>query len=342
MQNKNQIDPELLNKYLEGKCSEEETKFVENWYNSIQGNKDYLSALSALDRSVLEAETLDNIHQRLDLTVHGERQVFRFNKSLAWSLGIAASVLLVLGILWIYNPERQLGDTLLSKVSGENVKMIRFVNTQTQLFQYHLPDGTKVWLHPQAAIEYPEAFEANERKVSFKGEGFFEVFRDAKRPFYIKSDNMLIRVLGTSFNVKAKPNQSIFNVSVVTGSVSVKGIKDDSKNLGVILKPREEVFYDIKSNRLTVSRIAEKPQREIYEPVSIQFNETPVKEVLEQLEKKFNVKIEVFNQAVFKCRLTADFNNQSLPVILELLCTSLDATYTFSEGTLILEGAGCD
>ena len=83
-------------------------------------------------------------------------------------------------------------------------------------------------------------------------------------------------------------------------------------------------------------------KKEIFEPISINFDETPLSDVIRQLERQFNIHIQLSDKTLSKCLLTADFNNQPLPVILESMCASLDVTYTFSGDTLILKGVGCE
>ncbi len=82
-------------------------------------------------------------------------------------------------------------------------------------------------------------------------------------------------------------------------------------------------------------------RRPIYEPVSVAFSDASMNDVIDQLEICFNVRIRAANSAVNACRLTADFTNQSLPEILELLCASLDATYTMTGETVIINSEGC-
>lgn len=85
-----------------------------------------------------------------------------------------------------------------------------------------LPDGTRVWLNQNSQIEYPAHFSDNERKVTLKGEAFFEVKRDPSKPFVITSGAIKTTVLGTSFNIKVY-NEKQPEVNVRTGKVKVEG-----------------------------------------------------------------------------------------------------------------------
>ena len=101
---------------------------------------------------------------------------------------------------------------------------------------YHLTlaDGTQVWLNAESRLEFPDRFNGNTREVRLKGEAYFEVKKDAKRPFIVHTDYLTTRVLGTSFNVRAYSRKDA-SVTLVSGRVQVKA--DD---LTQVLSPGEQ------------------------------------------------------------------------------------------------------
>jgi transmembrane sensor len=342
---------ELLDKYLSGRCNAEEIRNVEAWYAEQKGDKDFISSLSDLDKQLLEEETLKNIKNTIGITLDIQPETPKkilFGRNMFVRMGIAASFLLICWVGWSYFQAKtsiKTDDDFLG--FSEPVKQssnIRFINKEAKLIKYRLPDGTQVCLHPNAELTYPQVFTGKNRQITFIGEGFFEVAHDSLHPFLIQSDKMQIRVLGTKFNVKALPKQAIFQVSVVSGSVAVRSMTEKGKASleTIILKPHQKVLFEVATNQLTTLTSDTEAKKEIFEPISINFNDTPIIEVIKQLEKQFNIHIQLSDKAMSKCLLTADFNNQSLPVILEILCTSLDVTYTLSGDTLILKGVGCE
>jgi transmembrane sensor len=348
------ISSELLDKYLSGKCTLDEIQQVEAWYEARSGEKNYLSRLSDVEQRTLQANVFDNIRTKINIntTIQPPKQqsippaitFFRFSRWIT-----AACVLFLIGIVgWGYwaksmSETGMLAETEFVLPDAIVANSIRFMNKEARIVTHLLPDGTKVWLHPQAAIQYPKTFKKESRHVVFEGEGFFEVFREENRPFYIQMDKMQVKVLGTSFTIKAVPRQAIFQVSVVTGSVAVKSItKNGASNpQAIILKPQQKAFFEVISNRLTMAEATPEGAKEIYEPISIRFTDTPIRKVIQQLNRQFDITIQVANEGLYKCQLTADFNQQSLPNILDMLCASLDATYTISGNTIMLSGAGC-
>jgi len=338
----NGIPPALLEKYLSGACTDAEKEIVEAWYASLEGEPRYLDNLPDADQDEIHHEAFGNIRRELNMVE--ERPVRRLPWH--WLAGIAASVLIALGIFLAGNlktmrlPEVTITGqkTDPSKTLPETV----FENTDKQIVRHKLPDGSVVSMHPRAVIRYHTAFASNKRFVVFSGEGFFDVKKDKTRPFNIKSGDMIIRVLGTSFNVKAVESQKKFQVDVVTGSVQVTAAGKETERQQVVLKPQQQALFELDSKRLTYKTLPAQGKKEIFEPVTIVFEETPLNRVIEQLEKRFNVSISLTNPGLAKCGLTANFESQTFPNILEIMCTSLDVTYTISDNNIIISGEPCE
>jgi len=103
-------------------------------------------------------------------------------------------------------------------------------------FQVLLPDGSKVWLNNASSLRYPVAFTGKDREVELKGEAYFEIATNSRQPFKVKVDDMLVDVLGTSFNISAYTDESAIKTTLLSGAVRVS--KGDAKTL---LKPNEQV-----------------------------------------------------------------------------------------------------
>lgn len=341
------ISPDLLQRYLSGVATAPEKETVDAWYALLRGQPDFLNTLTDEERTALQAETYQMIRARLTTDVPDNVRPLPvpvrswYRRSWAVAGGLAASILLV---VWV--GLRVSEGPLLPKPQASVATppaFIRLVNQQPRLLKQQLPDGTVVWLHPRAELSYPRVFAGQQRAVQFAGEAFFEVAKDPRRPFRIQSGTLQIQVLGTSFNVRVAPGQARFEVAVVTGKVQVRSLKKTGQSpaQAVLLGASQAVRYDVATARLTRQQPPEQARRAIYEPVSIAFTDAPVGSVLRQLEARFNVRVRVANPALANCRLTADFANQALPVILEQLCASLDATYTMTNETITLAGDGC-
>ncbi|PWJ56836.1 ferric-dicitrate binding protein FerR (iron transport regulator) [Dyadobacter jejuensis] len=335
------IDPQLLKKYLDNQCNDSEKEMVEQWYAQIIGIPNYLDTIPDNDRRRIKKETFSYISQTLGL---GKPKSLPFMFS-RWTTLLAAASVVILLTLYLTYMGKVTSDNPVQMAQRErqtNPSEITFTNTNSQIVQHVLPDGTKIWLHHDANITYPKAFSGSTREVSFSGEGFFEVTPDKSKPFYIHSGDLQVKVLGTSFNVKAKANADIYEVSVVTGIVEVSSINTTNPQAELLLKPSEQALYNPRSNQITYSKKVGQTKKEIYEPIDIIFDNTPLNEVVSKLETRFNVKIHFLNKKLANCGMTADFEQQPLLTILDMLCASLGANYTLSDQTILLDGPSCD
>ena len=166
------------------------------------------------------------------------------------------------------------------------------------------------------------------------GEAFFEVKPDVKRPFIIYSDNMVTRVWGTSFLVRSVEGAPE-GVSVVTGKVSVRLQKQDD-NSEIMLMPDEKVTLLKATNVLKKESELKKSAIRIWQKTTLSFDNIPLRDVLKTLNKKFGVSISSTNESLLNYSLTADFTDQSLPAILEMLEKSLNLKYEINENQIIL------
>lgn len=340
------ISPILLEKYLRNQCTDQEKELVEAWYASLNGQADFLDSLPEAEQQRLQDDTFSAIQHQIDLPEEAEQPVVKTFPlgRIAW---LAASISLILGVygLYRYSENRPSAATVVQsekRIPSDEVAAIRFVNQEPRLVMHRLPDNSTVWMHAGAAISYPKTFARDSRQVTFSGEGFFDIQKDKARPFLIRSGEMQIKVLGTSFNVKAPTSHRIFQISVVTGRVQVTVPDKDENEQQVILHPQQQATFETDSRRLVASAIPLQSRHELYEPVSIQFDNTPINQVIKQLEKRFSVSIRLLNPKMASCLVSADFEHQSLPSIMEMLCTALDATYTLSGNVITLDGLPCD
>ncbi len=345
--NEPRITPELLQKYLDASCTEPEKALVEHWYTSLKGTAHYLDTLSEKDRSRLQTETFRRVQQELAPVPSAAPTITWGSQYRRWWIGLAASLVVVAGSWLFYNLNNGSSGVPLAEAPAEQAVPssggpIRFVNNEPRMVMHPLPDGSTVWLHADAVITYPARFQSDFRQVSFEGEGFFDVKSDKKRPFVIQSGDMKVEVLGTRFNIKAPPKEMIYEVSVVSGRVAVSAPNREATTQKVILAPKQQALFEIQNKRLTSNTIPPEEKKEIYEPVTILFEGTPLERVTEQLSKRFDVRVHLVNPGMKTCHLTADFEQQSLPAILEMLCATLDATYTMSGKTILIEGEPCE
>ncbi len=189
-----------------------------------------------------------------------------------------------------------------------------------------LPDGSIVRLNAGSTIQFPEKFNSDYREVTLTGEAFFEVVKDSVHPFTVKSGNIMTQVLGTSFNVKAFKSENIA-VTVATGKVMVKDIEEtDTQEL--ILFPNEQAVYK-KDQKLFEK--AEVKASNFYAWTSgvIQFNDEPLSEVINMLERWYNVSIILDENHNSTVRVEGSYKDKKLYTILDGLSFMYDLEYKY-------------
>jgi transmembrane sensor len=152
------------------------------------------------------------------------------------------------------------------------------------IYQVVLPDGSKAWLNSASSISFPSNFSKEERKVSIKGEVYFEVQRDVSRPFRVEASQQQIEVLGTKFNINAYADEPYIRTSLLEGSVSVKGAQREH-----VLKPGFEMI----TNKNGKDRIAKADIEAImaWKEGVFQFDRVELGVLMRQLARWYDVEV---------------------------------------------------
>jgi transmembrane sensor len=326
---------EILKKYLANTCSDQERTLVDSWYYNLNLETD--SLFSPIDEAKLYQQIQ---YQILEEQAHRTNQTRILKFSGTFLRAAAALIILTLGFVYFFNSDFRKKSAM--KTSAEN-RWLTYTNDQKKMVRYVFPDKSIAWLQPGAVLSHPSFFKTNKnREIHFQGEGFFNITHDKEHPFIVYCGKLKTQVLGTTFNVNANLNESTYKVSVVTGSVAISTPDSDHQINTVVLKPKQQGVYEKSKQSLTINTLSSLGlNKENWQPVSLTFNETPMKEVAQRLQSTFKIKIEFANKNIEKCRLKVDFNNQQLPEILEMIDVLLGTTYEMEGSTITLKGEGC-
>jgi len=196
-----------------------------------------------------------------------------------------------------------------------NDSLIALETIQGEKSEITLADGTKVWLNESSQLTYPDHF-GNERIVQLKGEAFFDVAKDATRPFIIETNKSDITVLGTSFNVRSYEEEAETTVAVRTGKVRFQPNKSAQK---WELTANERISYDYANQRFN-KEDADTPNEWTWHSGQLAFKNTKLKEVITTMEKQYGVKIQLSNTELYECRhYSGAFDNGDVEEIIEAL-----------------------
>ena len=133
-----------------------------------------------------------------------------------------------------------------------NVRTLAVRTNPGVVSAFDLPDGSKVWLNANSELRYPSDFNADTRTVELTGQGYFEVTKNAHKPFIVKADkDYSVEVLGTSFNVSAYKDESMIETTLVEGSVKLN-VVSGGKRMTQMLKPNEKAEYQKGADKIKV------------------------------------------------------------------------------------------
>ena len=184
--------------------------------------------------------------------------------------------------------------------------------------QMTLPDGSKVWLNAGSKISYSQGFSLVNRLVMIVGEGYFEVARNEQLPFSVKSDNIEVEVLGTKFNFRDYPSDATATVSLSEGSVAMNSVTHPKEDQ--LLKPGQRATVDKKTGKIEVEEY-EVTNAIQWTNGKLIFDGEPLRDIIRDLERSYNVSITVKNSELYGLRFYGDFvrQEQSLSEVLDAL-----------------------
>jgi ferric-dicitrate binding protein FerR (iron transport regulator) len=256
------------------------------------------------------------------------------------------------------------------KPSDDSHAYNQIMTTNGQKSQITLSEGTRVWLNSQTVLKYPSAFNETQREVFLEGEAFFEVQKkDNKTPFIVKTSEIDIKVLGSSFNVMAYSDEDIIETTVIEGTVSLvgKGLKLSSDQ-NVNLKPNEKATLIMKGSQVLPSEVEnDKPtivksdktgasnspvgieQIIISSNVNIElhtawkddvlvFQSEKFENIAHKLERWYDVQIHIQNEELKDNRYTGKFTHkETLNQVFEILNLTTPIKYTFKQNDLYID-----
>lgn len=201
------------------------------------------------------------------------------------------------------------------------------VASDESVASFTLPDSTKIWLNRGSRLSYTDSYGTLERKVSLDGEGFFEVTKDASRPFVVKMNNATeVKVLGTSFNALAYRGSDRAEIILKSGSVQVS---DSQSNENVILKPDQ--MYVKENGTTEISHVNAAECCRWYEKRLV-FDNMMIHDVLSNLSHKYQMPFILRARNLERKRMSLTVRDESPEEILDVLSFLLPIRWEKVEG----------
>lgn len=298
-----------IKNFLEGKYSPKGQEMWNKWYDRTDDFFDNMEMVQS-DRSKLKKEL---------------RQIKNTNKVISLSYknwAIAASLVFLIGLsVFFYQTSNAVESKQFAVKLGEHAKI-------------ELSDGTQIWLNAGSVLKYPKEFKGDTREVYLSGEAFFDVAKDKKHPFIIHTNKMDTKVIGTSFNVQAYPDQTTQEVSVATGRVNVKSTVTEEN---VYVTPGQKVVFKSQDNKLQAFKDIPVNTISLWRKNIMVFEETPLPEVVATINRNYNVSIEVKNKNLNDLKISAYFKELPADQVIGLVCNIINAQYKMDSGVYKIE-----
>jgi len=321
--NNTHIKDNLLVKYLLKEANPAEELQVEKWIEADKNNLSYFNAFKLIiesselnsDPDVNEFEALGRLNQRMqnETGLGRVKQLF----SVGSILRIAAAILIVGIISWFTYPLIYKNSQLLT------------VQTRDSTLRQTLPDGSIVWLNKNSVISYPDKFAGNIRSVRLIGEAFFEVKPNKEKAFVISVNDIAVKVVGTAFNIKNHGDET--TVIVKSGVVDVAKNKEH-----IELSAGEKVrVYPEMSGLL--KETSNGRLYDYYFSNELVCDGTPLSELVEILNEKFESDIIILRHSLKEQPLTTVFHDESLDQILEVIAATFNINVEYQGKKILLK-----
>lgn len=322
---------DLIGKVLAGEATVNEQERVTFWRNESIDNETYFQQL----KQIFNKAGATSVQVEFDTDVAWNKvknqirstdsRIIAINKTSYFSpLRIAASIILLVGVTSVIY--------LLTAPPIETVAVAAEKTTREDT----LPDGSTAFLNKQTELQYEYNPREKTRKVKLKGEAYFTVIHDEKKPFIIEADEILVKDIGTEFNLKAYPDKDTIEIVVTHGEVQFYTQQDPGLNL----KAGEKAIY---SKRTKEFYRIEKPDTNTlsYKTKVFSFNNTDLQSVVTLLNEVYDSHISLAHEELQSCRLTANFKEDNPEIIAEVIAETMGLELIKKNGELILSGKGC-
>jgi len=359
------INWDLLAKYLVGEADAEEQHIVDCWVSENTKNAEYFALINhlwctfdiiSLKKQIDTNEEWQRVKGILKLDESSSIMVPKAKRSFITSLylKVAVAALLFVSIgfstyFLLYQNHRN--------VESELTVMDQIIVPKGHKSLIILSDGTKVWINSRSKLIFPQQFKKQSREVYLEGEAYFDVAHNASRPFYVKTIDVKIRVLGTLFNIRSYPNEGVTETTLIKGSVYVEKNNTNVIKEAIYLKPNQRAIFirktsvlklaaikkeygndllkDLKPNKLFVLNSIKPTSDIIWQEDQLSFDNETLESISRKLEQSFDVKIKI-DENSGKIRYTGTFKNGTIEQAMRALKITSGFDYQIKGDSIII------
>jgi len=199
-----------------------------------------------------------------------------------------------------------------------------------------LPDGTHIFLNSGSKIKYSVDGVNNMREIFLDGEAWFQVAKMKEKPFLVHTSMYDVLVTGTTFNVKAYPNENDVTTTLEEGHVSVKSSENLKLAEDIMLKPGEQLVYNTESKNIQVQEVNTKWYTS-WKDNKLVFVNMSLKDLAVLLERKYGIEIEIGDQSILDYHYDGTIKDETILEILEILKRTLPIQYRIVNQKVVIQ-----
>ena len=314
---------------------------------ALEKARSMVLALGKTPQPAVDEALLEEVYAALDQHIQEDRParepaLIPVKSALRYRWWAAAAAVMA-GIVMVSISLKKDHKTPVAKLNShmENEELTRINATDTNLVAY-LTDGSTVVLKAGASIKHDAFLVHPKREVFLKGDAFFNIAKDAGRPFFVYTPEVGIRVLGTSFNVTEKDGN--LTVTVKTGKIAVYNLADKQQH-SYVVTPNHKIRFNARTAVFVADSLDVAAAEAIPLVAELQpfvFENTPVTDIFNALETAYSIKINASKEVFGRCMLTTTITNESFENKLKIICTAINASYKISGGQVFITGKPCN
>ncbi len=343
---------------------------------SIDGHDELFEMIASgkfddsLDAAVLNELNIDSQETDADLPPHIAQEIVRniyesekntikvlpkkskFRTLYTWT--VAASIIAIMLVGYLFYFTNSGSKTSVSRHFKALIPQntITVYNKSKSEKMVVLSDGSKVNLSPKSSIHYSRIFAGDSRDVYLEGDAFFQVTKNPMKPFLVYYDNIVTRVLGTSFRINTNSKTGKIEVAVRTGKVQVYenermlSLTEKLNKATTIVTPNQKAIYD-ESSHLFENSIVEKPLKLLVNDTAVvsqdilTFEQETLSKIFQRIQSYYGIEIIVENTNLYNCIFSGDVSNLDLFSVLQSICIATNSSFEINGTKILIKGRGC-
>lgn len=338
----------ILTKYIIGEASEEENLFINLWMSQDPARKALYIELKALWHGSTfydgnEQIDVDSAYNLFRNKIDKPARITLLARLAKYKIAAMIAILLSIGGIILLTTGRKHEE---STNYSQEIKVQKGYQKKVIL-----SDSTVVWLNAASILRIDDGFGKTNRKVYLEGEGYFVVAHDQNLVFTINTKDYTVRDIGTSFNIKAYPSESVFETAVMEGKVAVEGKFSATNKVTTVFLTKNAVLKIKKEERresvqqtitkdapiVTLKNATNVNTYNYWKDDIMVFDDVSLKEISHELERKYNVVINIKDDSLNHYRYSGNFNKvPGIEQVLEIIQETTPLIYKLEGNTVTI------